>query len=91
MVKSACVKDAVFGVLTPLSSTIELSSRKASFVAMLESTTGSKRGSQDDQDLFLNMNTTSTNSLDVRGDVAISVSCKRVCVERVETMVGIDI
>lgn len=84
------VKHVVFSVPTPPNSGSELSSRYATFAAMLESTAGSKRHSPDDQDLILSMNSTSTESLEHRGAVDMSVTCKRVCVERVETVVGLD-
>ncbi|VAI37341.1 unnamed protein product [Triticum turgidum subsp. durum] len=90
MVQSACAKHVVFGIPTPPNSGSELSSRKMIFAAMLESTTGSKRQSPDDQDLVLSMNSTSTESLEVRDAMDVSVNCKRVCVERVGTRVGID-
>ncbi|KAI4970360.1 hypothetical protein ZWY2020_001274 [Hordeum vulgare] len=89
MVQFARVKDAV-GVPTPPNSGSELSSRKADFTAMLESMVGCTRRPQEDQDLILSMNTTSTDSLEARGYLAMNVSCKRVCVGRVETMVGLD-
>ncbi|KAI5014225.1 hypothetical protein ZWY2020_055615 [Hordeum vulgare] len=57
---------------------------------MLEGTTSCKRRPQDDQALILSMNNTITDSLEARGYLAMSVSCKGVCVERVETMVGLD-
>lgn len=90
MVQAACVTHAVFGVPTPPNSGSDLSSRKMTFAAMLESTVGSKRRSHDDQDLLLSMHSTSTESLDFRGALDMSDTCKRVCVERVGTVVGLD-
>lgn len=77
-------------VQAPPNSGSDLSSSKMTFAAMLESTTGSKRRAHDDQDFLLSMHSTSTDSLDVRGATDMSETCKRVCVERVGTVLGID-
>ncbi|KAM3347420.1 hypothetical protein ACQJBY_021394 [Aegilops geniculata] len=90
MVQSSCAKHVVFGIPTPPNSGSELSSCKMIFAAMLESTAGSKRCSPDGQDLVLSMHSTSTESLEVRGAMDVSVNCKRVCAERVGIVVGID-
>ncbi|KAI4977863.1 hypothetical protein ZWY2020_014417 [Hordeum vulgare] len=79
MVQAACVTHAVLGVPTPQNSGSDLSSHKMVFATMLESTTGNKKRSPDDQDLLSSMHSTSTNSLD-----------GKVCVGRVGTVIGID-
>ena len=91
MLQAACVKHAVFGIPTPPNSGSDLSGGKAAFAAMLEGTTGSKRRSPDeDKDMVLSMNSSSTDSIEFRGALDMSVTCKRVCVERVESVVGIE-
>lgn len=89
-VQYAAVKHAKFGVVTPPNSTSDLSSRKVAFAAILDSTAGSKRCPSEDQDFIINMNSACSESLEFKGAVELSVSCKRVCVERVEALLGVD-
>ena len=91
MLQAACVKHAVFGIPTPPNSSSDFSGGKADFAALLEGTAGSKRRSPDeDKDMVLSMNSSSTDSIEFRGALDMSVTCKRVCVETVESVVGID-
>lgn len=82
VVQYAGVKHAMFGVPTPPNSGSELSQRGAAFVCILESFVLSKRRCPDDQDFIINMKC-SSESIELP-------SCKRVCGERVEAVVGID-
>ena len=84
MVQYAGVKHAMFGVPTPPNSGSEMSNRKTAFVDILQNIMmPKKRGSDGSQEFIINMNSASSESVDFS-------ACKRVCVERVEAVVGID-
>ena len=85
-----CAKHVKFGVPTPPNSGSELSSRKVAYAAILESTAGSKRRRSEDQGLVFTMNSNNSESLEYKSENDISVTCKRVCGERVEAVVGVD-
>ena len=89
-VNSVCAKHVKFGGPTPPNSGNELSSRKVGYAAILESMTASNRCRSDDQDLVFTMNSNSSESLEYKSENDISVTCKRVCVERIEAVVGFD-
>ena len=89
-VQGVCAKHVKFGVPSPPNSGSEMSSRKGAFAAILESTAGSKRSLSDDQNLVFSMDSTSSESLEYKSANDRTVSCKRVCTERVEAVVGVD-
>ena len=89
-VQGVCAKHVKFEVPSPPNSGSEMSSHKGAFVAILESTTGSKRSLPDDQNLVFSMDSTSSESLEYKSANDRTVSCKRVCTERVEAVVGVD-
>jgi hypothetical protein len=82
MVQFTGVKHAMVGVPTPPNSGSEHSNRKAAFVGILEKSILTKRRSPDDQDFIINMNSSS--------ETIEFPSCKRVCGERVEAVLGVD-
>ncbi|XBI20620.1 hypothetical protein VPH35_061869 [Triticum aestivum] len=73
---TACVTHVQFGVPTPPNSGSSLSS--------------GKRCMSDGQDLVVSFKSTSYESIESRGFNVVPPACKKVCGERVETMVGID-
>ena len=84
-----CAKHVKFGVPTPPNSGSELSSRKVAYAAILESTAGRKRRHSEDQGLVFTMNSNSSESLEYKSENDISVTCKRVCCERIGAVVGV--
>lgn len=89
-VQAACATHVQFGVPTPPNSGSDLSSRKAAFAEILVSSAGNKRRFSEGQDLVISFNSTSSESLEFRGASVVLPACKKVCGERVETLVGID-
>lgn len=89
-VQAACAKHVQFGVPTPPNSGSDLSSRKAAFAEILVSSAGNKRRYSEGQDLVISFNSTSSESIEFRGASVALPACKKVCGERVETLVGID-
>lgn len=89
VVQGVCAKHVKFGVPTPPNSGNDMSSHKGAFTAILESIAGSKRCHLDDQNLVLSMDSTGSESLEYKSANDLSVSCKRVCTERVEAVVGL--
>ena len=88
---SWCVCQAcqVWGSHSPNSGS-ELSRCKVAYAVILESTEGSKRRRSEDQGLVFTMNGNTSESLQYKSENGISVTCKRVCVERIEAVVGVD-
>ncbi|XBH99223.1 hypothetical protein VPH35_128609 [Triticum aestivum] len=74
-VQAACAKHVQFGVPTPSNSGSDLSNGKIRC--------------QEGQDLVISFNTTSSKSIEFRGASLAPPACKKVCGERVETLVGI--
>ncbi|KAI4987619.1 hypothetical protein ZWY2020_020419 [Hordeum vulgare] len=85
-----CAKHVKFGVPTPPNSDSELSSRKVAYAAILDNTAGSKRRRSEDEDLVITMNSNTSESLEYKSEIDICVTCKRVCGEKVEAVVGVD-
>ena len=89
-VQGVCSKHVKFGVPMPQNSGSDMSNCKGAFAAILESTAGSKRCHPDDQNLVFSMDSTSSECLEYKSANDLSVSSKRVCIERVEVVVGQD-
>ncbi|KAI4990905.1 hypothetical protein ZWY2020_039276 [Hordeum vulgare] len=51
---------------------------------------GSKRRLFEDQDLVFTTKSNTSESLEYKSENYVSVTCKRVCGERVEAIVGVD-
>lgn len=84
------MKHVQFGVPTPPNSGSDLSSRKAAFADILESSIGNKRRCSEGQDFVLSFDSNSAESIESRGTNVVLPVCKKVCGERVEAQVGID-
>lgn len=84
------MKHVQFRVPTLSNSGSDLSSRKAAFVDILESSASNKRRCLEGLDLVLSFDSNSSESIEFRGASVVLPACKKVCGERVEAQVGID-